>query len=310
MIHKRRVLQGFTLIELSIVLVIIGLIVGGVLVGRDLIAAAAIRAQISQIEKYQTAVNTFRGKYGFMPGDIPDPDATKFGFMTRGAGRSQGDGDGAIECPWMGTAGVTRLCFGVGEAGLFWRDLSTQGLVDGSFNYATCCSSCSGPGGCTMVVPAFIPKAAIGQDNYVVAYAAGFYDSGVWVSEGGNYFGIQNVTSATTDGGGNFARQPAMPLTVTQAYNIDKKMDDGLPQTGSVVARFATDIGMQWSSGGAISAVYGASDTSATAGSATTCFDNSAGTSGTPGVSGATQHYSVEMNNGMGVNCALSFKLQ
>ena len=49
--------SGFTLVELSIVLVIIGLIIGGVVVGRDLIDAATIRAQISQIEKYNTAVN-------------------------------------------------------------------------------------------------------------------------------------------------------------------------------------------------------------------------------------------------------------
>jgi prepilin-type N-terminal cleavage/methylation domain-containing protein len=47
---------GFTLIEMSIVLVIIGLIVGGVLVGQDLIRAAYIRAQITQIEKFNTAV--------------------------------------------------------------------------------------------------------------------------------------------------------------------------------------------------------------------------------------------------------------
>ena len=50
--------SGFTLIELSIVLVIIGLIIGGILVGRDLINASAIRAQISQIDKYQQAANT------------------------------------------------------------------------------------------------------------------------------------------------------------------------------------------------------------------------------------------------------------
>lgn len=58
--------NGFMLIELSIALVVIGLIVGGVLVGQDLINAAAVRAQISQIEKYNTAVNTFREKYGYL----------------------------------------------------------------------------------------------------------------------------------------------------------------------------------------------------------------------------------------------------
>ncbi len=51
--------RGFTLIELSIVLVIIGLIVGGVLVGRDLIRAAAERSEISQFQQFSVAANTF-----------------------------------------------------------------------------------------------------------------------------------------------------------------------------------------------------------------------------------------------------------
>jgi prepilin-type N-terminal cleavage/methylation domain-containing protein len=62
--------HGFTLIELSIVLVIIGLLAGGILVGRDLIHAAVIHAQVSQIEKYTMAANTFKLKYGGWPGDI------------------------------------------------------------------------------------------------------------------------------------------------------------------------------------------------------------------------------------------------
>ncbi len=42
------------------------------LVGQDLLRAAAVRAQISQIEKYQTAVNTFYGKYNALPADIAE----------------------------------------------------------------------------------------------------------------------------------------------------------------------------------------------------------------------------------------------
>lgn len=57
----------FTLFELSIALVIIGLIVCGVLVGQGLIRAPGVRAAITQIEKYNTAVNTFVGKYGYLP---------------------------------------------------------------------------------------------------------------------------------------------------------------------------------------------------------------------------------------------------
>ena len=101
--------QGFTLIELSIVLVIIGLIVGGILVGRDLIRAAGVRSTIAQIESYQTAANTFRGKYGYLPGDIKDPDATNFGFKIRGTvSKGMGDGNGVIE-------GVVNCCVVVGN---------------------------------------------------------------------------------------------------------------------------------------------------------------------------------------------------
>src|ERR1700722_15466804 len=96
--------NGFTLIELSIVLVIIGLIVGGVLVGQDLIKAAEVRAQISQIEKYNTAVNTFYGKYQAIPGDMNIATASQFGFtvgsLCTGDGTSpygSRNGNGLIE---------------------------------------------------------------------------------------------------------------------------------------------------------------------------------------------------------------------
>ena len=92
---------GFTLVEMSIVMVIIGLIIGGILVGRDLINVAAIRSQISQIEQYQTAVNTFRGKYGYLPGDIPHDVALQFGFspglFLSGYCRGARDGNSVIE---------------------------------------------------------------------------------------------------------------------------------------------------------------------------------------------------------------------
>ncbi len=60
--------DGFTLIELSIALVIIGLLVGGILTGRALIEEAAMRATLKEIEQYNTAVNIFRIKYNCMPG--------------------------------------------------------------------------------------------------------------------------------------------------------------------------------------------------------------------------------------------------
>lgn len=52
--------RGFTLIEISIVMVIVGLLVGGILVGRELIAAAQMRGVLKVVEQSNTAVNTSR----------------------------------------------------------------------------------------------------------------------------------------------------------------------------------------------------------------------------------------------------------
>src|ERR1700691_3703589 len=93
---------GFTLIEMSIVLVVIGFVVGGVLVGQDLIRAAYVRAQLTQIEKFNTAVNTFYGKFQALPGDMNYSVAQTFGFSTvvhNGVGSTigEGNGDGIID---------------------------------------------------------------------------------------------------------------------------------------------------------------------------------------------------------------------
>ncbi len=90
--------HGFTLIELSIVLVIIGLIVGGVLVGRDMIRAAEIRATVSQVEQLDAAVNTFKTKYGCLVSDCTT--TVSLGFTGAGNGLwgvGNGDGNGAID---------------------------------------------------------------------------------------------------------------------------------------------------------------------------------------------------------------------
>jgi hypothetical protein len=86
-------------------------IVGRILVGKDLIAAAGVRATITQIEKYNQAVNTFRDKYDGLPGDLTASAATQFGFVARGPQPGEGDGNGVIEggsCGWceMGETSV------------------------------------------------------------------------------------------------------------------------------------------------------------------------------------------------------------
>src|SRR5262249_26026143 len=128
---------GFTLIELSIVLVIIGLIVGGIPVGQDMIKAAEIRGIISQIQKYDSAVNTFRTKYGYVPGDVPSTVAGNLDFfaVTSASANTQGygDGNGLIEYCGGGTTWTTQC----GEPVILWRHLTDASLVDGNYGTTT-----------------------------------------------------------------------------------------------------------------------------------------------------------------------------
>ena len=299
--------RGFTLIEMSIVLVVIGLIVGGILVGQDLIRAAGVRATIAQIEKYNTAANTFRGKYGYLPGDIKDPDASMFGFQARGQYAGEGDGDGLLEGISDNGPNDTD-CEGVfsGEQAMFWVDLSKAGLIDGTFNTATPIVIPNGGTITGAAIGNYFPQAKTGHGGYVYVWSGGwpFLQSFVCArGDGLNYFSVDGIRSNNGEESNSVAA-----LTVSEAYAIDKKIDDGLPQSGSTTAIDAD----WWTSGGGFplgdndSSTGGpvvAGDGVATTPSSTTCYDNG-------GVAGATEQYSMGTNGGSGINCSLSFRFQ
>jgi prepilin-type N-terminal cleavage/methylation domain-containing protein len=308
---------GFTLIELSIVLVIIGLIVGGVLVGQNLIAAAAVRAQITQIERYNTAANTFRGKYGYLPGDIPNPQAAQFGFQSRGPYAGQGDGNGQIEGNTTNAAGGNYGTYPfLGEEAMFWVDLSKVGLIDGTFTTATPTATITAAISGT-AINQYFPLSKIGNGaGYVYVWSGGWQEIAAGdPGDGQNYFCV--AATAGTKTTGNSLDIPLM--TPVQAYAIDKKVDDGFPQTGSVMA---SDSFQAWSSGGPLlgnpprEQSMGAFDPSTggpvvagdgvttpgfNQGITTTCYDNN-------NVGGTTETYSV--GNANMVNCVLSFRFQ
>ncbi len=249
--NKIKSTSGFTLIELSIVLVVIGLIVGGILVGRDLISAAAVRAQITQIEQYQQAVNTFRVKYGYLPGDIKEPEASNFGFVTRGNCQNltpcigQGDGDGVIEAQafYSAYAPVHNGYRQIDETLMFWRDLSTAKLIKEQFTLATfdhtdvsidmAVSNLNAYSASYHLknINAYVPDAKIASNTSIYLW------SGRFSNDQNNYFGISGVDNIAIIGASG-AMQSHPTLTIAQAYSIDKKMDDGLPQLGKIQTLF------------------------------------------------------------------------
>ncbi len=315
--------SGFTLVELSIVLVIIGLIVGGVLVGRDLIEAAAIRAQMSQIEKYQSAVNTFRSKFNCLPGDCES--AAALGFPPRGSDCNgspcpgQGNGDGIIEGADGNAPGSYTGNDGwgesAGETAMFWVDLSMAQLIaaglggvgqNASYELATDTTGSA--------ISQWLPAARIGHGNYVYVWSGGIVGGGN--PSGGNssnqinYYGVSavNIIEGTVDG---CWIQSTAGMSVAEAYAIDTKMDDGFPQTGRVQAMFLAYEAPQWSPGWATPGdrdptTFGpvvSGDGVATMGSSGTCYDNA-------GVPGGAEKYSMAQNKGANLSCGLSFTFE
>jgi prepilin-type N-terminal cleavage/methylation domain-containing protein len=64
---------GFTLVELAIVMIIIGLLIAGILKGQQLITNAKVTSQVAQVKGIDAAVSTFKDMYAALPGDIIAP---------------------------------------------------------------------------------------------------------------------------------------------------------------------------------------------------------------------------------------------
>ncbi len=213
--------RGFTLIELSIVLVIIGLIIGGVLMGRDLIAAAVVRSEISQIEQYKTAATTFKVKYDCIPGDCSN--VQEIGLGTNGGPGANGDGNEKIFAwPWVNAAPVDARAR---EYFNFWYHLQQANMIEGQYKgYTNEQNIGSGDG--------YFPVMKAGN-GWVFAMSTEFLhpafpDDDI---DFGNILYLAGLVNPSPDPAYN-GFSPVTP--VMTAYNIDQKIDDGLPFSGSV----------------------------------------------------------------------------
>jgi prepilin-type N-terminal cleavage/methylation domain-containing protein len=237
--------NGFTLIELAIVLVIIGLIIGGIVVGRDMIHQAELRKVITQTDQIITAIDTFQGKYNCLPGDC----ANASDFFPSAV---NGNGDEIIN---YGYPPGTEL-----EGLTMWNHLSQAGLIAGSFQtnpplLFALTDVPNGPFGNSFYMVRNVLVWGVGwQSNYTV----------VGWTAGGMPIATRPVgTSWLTYAGFNTSFSPALnaELTPLDAYSIDVKLDDGLPNTGRIgaldVTNFCTsDLGNP----GTLTAGYNLSD--------------------------------------------------
>ena len=106
--------QGFTLVEIAIVLVIIGLILGGILKGQELIDSARVRSISNDISGIRAGWYAFQDRYNSLPGDF-------IGAPTQiDSGLSGGNGNGRVDT--------------AAEAGGVWAHMAAAGFISGNYN--------------------------------------------------------------------------------------------------------------------------------------------------------------------------------
>lgn len=242
MLQKTSIKHGFTLVELSIVLVILGLLVGGVLAGQSLIKAAELRAVTTEYTNYVTAINTFKGKYFALPGDMPNAvrywgaqaGTTDDGINSTCAGLSaaatglptcNGDGNGRVggtlaSNPWMRSPH---------EVFRFWQHLTNAGLTEGGLTGVSSAGAYGARVGTNVPRSKFNAGAGWGVASYETSVTAAPYATIVFPANYGSYLFLGGNAS-------NTSLQHEEPiLKAEDMYTIDMKMDDGKPHTGIVL---------------------------------------------------------------------------
>ena len=213
--------HGFTLVELSIVLVIIGLLIGGILVGQSLIESAKISTVVRAMQQYDIAVSSFRSKYRNLPGDSS--------LFTQ-----QGNNNGRINYT-CNTAWGSSIW---DEAVNFWVHIQQGGFVPANGSTFTMTTSGAGlvSSGTNINVPAleFSEKAQIIAMPYNCPYYTNpkQYQTTVLTD---NHFLISNKLQTFVIGGTALGSVVNPIFTPAEAASIDSKMDDGKPALGSVV---------------------------------------------------------------------------
>ena len=223
--------KGFTLIEMSVVLIIIAVLISGGFMGMSLLRSAELREVIGDYDRYIKAIKEFEDKYQALPGDMGTAETiwgSDAGCPTTTTNAipkiatCNGDSNGRIGA--SSTAGVldTNAAYEWFRA---WQQLADAGLIEGQFTGVKE-SATNGDAGIGLNVPKSKLKIESGWTLFYFLQTA--TDTTIWGDNYGHVFAFGGNTTSVTNG---------VALSATNAFGIDQKIDDGKPGRGIIRAR-------------------------------------------------------------------------
>jgi prepilin-type N-terminal cleavage/methylation domain-containing protein len=215
--------EGFTLVELAVVMIIIGLLIGGILKGQELITNARVTSTASQLEAMGAAYNGFRDKFNAIPGDMLTATTRIGACGVSVASCFDGTGDGIIGAE-VGVAGAAAANTAAGEPANFFGQLLAADFITGM------------DGTAAVAFGNAFPTAPIGGGFLVGDVRAAGAPTTFTATEmrPAPHIVINGTTGAVGAGTG--------VLTPQQAANIDRRLDDGVPSSGSIVGQSGNAI--------------------------------------------------------------------
>jgi len=196
-------------VELSIVLIIIGLIVGGVLGGQSLIKSAELQRVVNEFRQYETAINAFRLEFNSLPGDMNNAKDYWTSCVDSGTNTCNGDGEIKGAC----NSNLT-------EDTRAWQHMSLAGIVPGNYTGVSPTEKwvyCRKPG---ETVPS-----SYANDLGIYTY----WGDGSWLLSKGT---VKNLPEGDDGKKSEFVAV----LSPKKMKQIDTKLDDGKPLVGRFLA--------------------------------------------------------------------------